>query len=113
MNLLGSLKSLYKKLIRRHDLDGVTVVEYVNDVPEHLGNRLYVVRRAGIARRAFLHCPCRCGLRIDLNLSTERYPQWQVRIADSLATITPSVWVPEDRCGSHFFVRGNKVEWVS
>lgn len=112
MNLLQSVKSIYKRFRRRRNLEGATVVEYVNDIPERLGNRLYVVRRAGVPRRAVFECPCRCGHRVDLNLSEDRSPAWQAKVVNEKATITPSVWVPEEQCGSHFFVRDNRIDWV-
>lgn len=112
MNLLRLLKSLYKRFRRRHSLEGAVIVEYVNDVPERLSGRLYVVSRAGIPRRALFECPCRCGLRIDLNLSEERSPAWAASVINEKATLSPSVWVPKEQCGSHFFVRNNRIDWV-
>jgi hypothetical protein len=88
------------------------VVEDVNDVPARTGGALYIVMRANVPRRAYLDCPCRCGRRLDLNLSRSASPCWNVRLKDGKASLVPSVWVPPDQCGSHFFVTDNEIRWV-
>jgi len=83
----------------------------MNDIPEHLGGSVFVVG-AATPKWAVLECPCRCGDRIDVNLMTSRRPHWNLAISNTGATLAPSLWMPTDKCGSHFFVRNNRIVWV-
>lgn len=112
MRLFSKIERGCAWLRRRRRLAGVAVVEYVNDVPDRTGGMLFIVVRGGLARRAFLDCPCRCGRRLELNLSPQRSPFWVVHTTGNKATLRPSVWVPADQCGSHFFVTASRIKWV-
>src|SRR4051812_28436079 len=82
---------------------GVVVVSSVDDVPTQLSKEVYIVSRGGSDRWAMLTCPCGCGERLDVNLTRARWPHWRLRRHDGTISISPSLWVSEERCGSHFW----------
>ena len=56
-------------------------------------------------------CPCGCGDEIVLNLMQAHYPKWTIRLhSDQTVTLHPSVHAT--KCGSHFWLRRNRVHWV-
>ena len=56
-------------------------------------------------------CPCACGEEIVLNLMQAYYPRWTIcRHSDRTVTVNPSV--STTTCGSHFWLRRNRVAWV-
>jgi|ERR1035437_1543582 hypothetical protein len=112
MKILNWIRGWWKELRRRNRIQNVVFVESMNDVPDDPGAALYIVYRGGQYRRAVLQCPCRCNRRIDLNLSASRFPHWTVEKTGEAVTLSPSVWVPVDECGSHFFLRQNRIDWV-
>lgn len=59
-----------------------------------------------------LNCPCRCGRQIDVNLMTSRRPFWRAGVDAGKLTLYPSLWMPADTCGSHFWIADGRVHWV-
>lgn len=59
-----------------------------------------------------LSCPCRCGQQIDVNLMMSRRPFWRASVTGGELTLYPSLWMPPDTCGSHFWVADGRVYWV-
>lgn len=91
----------------------VVVLQSMDDVPEVLSNDVFVIHRAGIDRWVVLACPCGCGERLDVNLMTNRRPYWRLRHhRGATISLLPSLWVPEERCGSHFWIIRNRVVWA-
>lgn len=113
MKIWTRLRNLWKRLRRRHSFDRVVRVGSMADLPAKLGGTLYVVSEHGhSAKWTVLDCPCRCGERIYVNLMKSRDPHWQLRLLGDELTLRPSLWVPQDKCGSHFWVKRNIIEWV-
>jgi hypothetical protein len=83
----------------------------MSDLPERLGGDVFVVGETK-PKWVVLECPCRCGDRIDVNLMSSRQPRWTLSVSAKGATLAPSLWVPSNKCGSHFFLRENRVQWV-
>lgn len=95
------------------DYGKVVVVSSMNDVPEALSKDIFVVRRAGLDRWIVLTCPCGCGQRLDVNLMTNRRPYWRLRYhRGPTISLLPSLWVSDERCGSHFWIVRNRVVWA-
>jgi hypothetical protein len=111
MTLWQRAVALWKRLRRARRLTGVVSVETMSQVPVHLDGALYVVG-APMPKWAIMRCPCGCGERLDINLMGSRRPTWRIRVGNGRVTLSPSIWVPEDRCGSHFWIRGNRIQWV-
>lgn len=56
-------------------------------------------------------CPCRCGTELRLNLMRSQSPSWSASVDPAgRLTVSPSLDVPA--CGSHFWIRSGRVEWV-
>jgi hypothetical protein len=110
--ILKKVTEWWRKIQRKHAFKRVLIIESMTELPARLNSNLYIVRRGGHDRRAVFNCPCKCGRRIDLNLVKAGGPQWIFRLEKCKATIEPSVWLLEERCQSHFFIRENNVEWV-
>jgi Family of unknown function (DUF6527) len=102
------LKALWAWLWRRRHVSRVIQIESRSELPGNLGFALYVIGR----KWAVLKCPCGCGEVIDVNLMKSRKPCWTLTMKDGKATLHPSLWVPNERCGSHFWLRDNRIHWV-
>jgi len=111
VTLIGAVRAFWRRLRRRKRLSGVKCVTSMSALPDSLGSTLYVVGTA-VPKWAVLACPCRCGERIDVNLMRNKKPNWSLSIAADRATLSPSLWVPAAKCGSHFFVHNNRIDWV-
>lgn len=56
-------------------------------------------------------CPCRCGDITALNLMSAHQPRWSINYEiDGTVTVSPSI--DARRCGSHYWIRRNRVEWI-
>lgn len=56
-------------------------------------------------------CPCRCGEVLSLNLMESYDPRWGIKVNDD-GTLDVSPSVDARVCGSHFWIRGNQIDWV-
>ena len=112
VTLRNNISTLWRWVRRRRRLGPVRHVASMNDLPKRLGSELFVVGEVK-PKWVVIECPCRCGERIDVNLMTNRRPHWRLSESVGGATLAPSLWMPETKCGSHFFVRNNHVQWVS
>jgi hypothetical protein len=102
---------LWRWLRRRRRLGTVENVASMSDIPTRLGAQIFIIGQAA-PKWAVFECPCRCGERIDVNLMTSREPNWQMSRTRNGVTLAPSLWMPCEKCGSHFFVRNSRVIWV-
>jgi hypothetical protein len=108
--LIAYLWSLWLWFRRRHRISSIVQIGSRSDLPNKLGRNLYVV---GVpAKWAILQCPCGCGDTIDVNLMRSRSPVWQFSVANGKPTFHPSLWVPVEKCGAHFWIRDGKIIWV-
>jgi hypothetical protein len=41
-----------------------------------------------------------------------RQPSWKLTLQGGSVTLCPSLWVPDDKCGSHFWITNNAIKWV-
>jgi hypothetical protein len=83
----------------------------MSEVPPRLNGSLYIVGKP-TPKWVLLSCPCGCGERIDVNLMKSRRPNWDLKIHNALVSLRPSLWMPRDRCGSHFWITQSRIEWV-
>jgi hypothetical protein len=88
---------------------------WVEDIlPKNLERRaLYIINEDGLLEQAAMLCPCGCGRVLHMNLLPDDRPCWHLtQHRDGTATLYPSVWRQRD-CGSHFWFRRGRVQWVS
>ena len=111
MKLFGRIRSFWRGLRRRRRIARIVRVESMSEVPSKLHGDLYMVS-ASKPKWVVLECPCRCGDRIDVNLMKSRQPSWQLTMDGQEASLYPSLWMPRDKCGSHFWIRRNRIDWV-
>ena len=111
MKLLGKVLNFWRRLRRRRRIARIVQVETMSEVPRRLGGDLYIVVGAK-PKWAVLECPCRCGDRIDVNLMESRQPCWRITVNRETISLHPSLWMPQDKCRSHFWVRQNRIDWV-
>ncbi|WP_442868591.1 DUF6527 family protein [Bradyrhizobium sp. CCBAU 51745] len=38
--------------------------------------------------------------------------QWQLAVVNGKPTFHPSLWVPAEKCGAHFWIGDGKITWV-
>jgi hypothetical protein len=74
---------------------------------------LFLVGGRSSPKWAVLSCPCGCGERIDVNLMRTRRPTWTLTHRGRSVTLSPSLWLPEERCGSHFWLDDSRIRWVA
>jgi uncharacterized protein DUF6527 len=87
-------------------------VDSMRSLPADLSsNLLYLVGDKLAPKWVVLACPCSCGERIDVNLMAARKPVWRLTQSHGKVTLFPSLWVPETKCGSHFWIINSRVEW--
>jgi hypothetical protein len=111
MKLFDYIRRLWRGIRRRHRIDRVVYVESMSELPKKLKGDLYIVGGTK-PKWAVLACPCKCGDRIDVNLMERHHPSWRLQTDRGKVTLHPSLWMPEDKCGSHFWIKRNTVEWV-
>jgi Family of unknown function (DUF6527) len=112
MNLLRRIRGFWRNLRRRQRINRVVRLESMSQLPKRLKSNLYIVGGAK-PKWAILACPCTCGDRIDVNLMATRHPSWQLSTNGGEVSLHPSLWMPKEKCGSHFWLRANRIEWVS
>jgi hypothetical protein len=112
INIFSKLRSLWKTVRRRHSLGAVRRVKSMQEIPEILGRAVYIVGTQE-PKWMIISCPCRCGERIDINLMRSRVPNWQLRFENGVVSLRPSLWLPNDKCGSHFWIVKGRVIWVA
>lgn len=97
---------------RYHHFTGVASVGQGDDPSNAIKCRkLVLVGPPAKAKWLRFACPCRCGAVIAVNLMKSHSPCWAVELhLDQTLTLNPSV--DATTCGSHFWIRRNKVEWV-
>ena len=107
----NAIQRWWRRIRRRRRLRGYTFVEAMD---EELGLTRGGVAVVGSMERqkwATFACPCRCGEVIALNLMRSHSPRWAIELhADGTISLAPSV--VSTRCGSHFWIRRSRVEWV-
>lgn len=111
MTIIGTLKRVWTRLRRRHQLGVVHSVLYTQEVPDELGKHVYVVG-SPLAKRVIFACPCGCGEKLNINLMRSIDPCWQLRLKNGSISLMPSVWIDDKGCGSHFLIDRNRVIWV-
>ena len=111
-NIFGKLRQVIQRYVSNNAVfTSVTVVDSMTDLPEKLKNVIYVIGTDAKYKWVVFNCPCGCGERLDVKLMRSRHPFWKLNIEGGKASLSPSVWVPADRCGSHFWVIDNQVQW--
>lgn len=111
MKFLKRIVGLWKGLRRRKRLKKAVWVESRQDLPARIGANIYIVGSEKV-KWVVLDCPCGCGERIDVNLMAARLPAWEFSTKDGMVTVWPSLWMPREKCGSHFWIRNSRIIWV-
>jgi hypothetical protein len=111
MNFLKHIGGAWKRFRRRKRIEKVICVESRGDLPAHPGANIYVVGNER-PKWVVLDCPCGCGERIDVNLMAARVPAWEFSSKDGKVTLWPSLWMPREKCSSHFWIKKNRIIWV-
>jgi hypothetical protein len=104
--------SKFRRDRQYHDFTGVARVGPGEDPEREVKRRkLVLVGPAEKPKWLRFSCPCRCGAVIALNLMKSHSPCWTVEVhADGTLTLHPSV--DATTCGSHFWIRRNRIHWV-
>src|SRR4051794_7540834 len=94
---------------RRYEISTIVKVGSRSEIPDKLGPALYIV--GAPPKWAMLECPCGCGDTIDVNLMKSGTPVWRLSVANGKPSFHPSLWVPKEKCGAHFWIRDGKIIW--
>lgn len=101
---------LWRIARRRRRINRVIYLASRRDLPADLGNALYVVG-ANPVQWVVLNCPCGCGERTNAKVGVASRTSWSLALTQGRASLAPSLLMPVDRCGSHFFIRENRIIW--
>lgn len=107
------LKELVKKWQRKSELGQAREIKSLNELPDRLGSYFYIVVNEGHLKWLVFSCPCGCGDKIEVNLMKSIYPVWRLTRSNKGVTLMPSLWRGYGTCGSHFWIRDNKIVWVN
>jgi hypothetical protein len=107
-----SIRQWWRRPKRRSAFAGTVQLESsVDPGPELKAKKLVLIGPKEKPKWLRFECPCACGDVIALNLMASHYPRWSVEIhKDGTVSVMPSV--DAKTCGSHFWIRHNKVRWV-
>lgn len=107
-----SIGRWWKGRRRYEEFTGVVVIDPTIDPSTVLEEcNLVLVGTEAKAKWLRFRCPCRCGEILALNLMSSHHPHWTCeRHRDGTLTVQPSVDATD--CGSHFWIRQNKIHWV-
>src|SRR5580700_2637860 len=83
-------------------------VSSMSDVPAMTGDSIFIVAREGINRWAVFECPGGHKHRIEVNLASSRDPHWRLDIRKKKVSLWPSVWIEDENCNDHFWLRDGK-----
>jgi hypothetical protein len=109
----GSLRAWWARRRRQTRFEGVAVCASHEDPSEEIrARKLVLVGTADRPKWLRFACPCRCGEMLSLNLMAGHRPRWAVKAHDD-GTISVSPSVDATACGSHFWIRGNRIDWCS
>ena len=110
MNIISLIRGWWRQVRRRRRIDRIVQIDSMSELPRRLGNSLFVV--GSPPKWAVLRCPCGCGERIDVNLMKSKAPRWTLELEQDGASLNPSLWMPADKCESHFWIRRNRICWA-
>ncbi len=112
LNLVEDVRSFWRKLRRRKRFKGVVRLDSGADsTPEFRSQKLVLVGSKEKPKWLRFACPCRCGEVLALNLMSSHTPRWLVDVhPDDTVTVNPSV--DATKCGSHFWIRKSRIDWV-
>ena len=98
--------------LRRHQYQGVVCLAAHDPKLCGLAHRGYLVVQMKGDRPTWLVivCPCRCGELLRVNLMPSIEPHWDLTTTERGVTVDPSLDVRA--CGSHFWLRDSRVQWV-
>lgn len=110
--LWSQFRAWWRRIRRRDSFAGVQFIDQSAN-PCRAIRRHWLVLVGAAERPKWLRfaCPCRCGEVIALNLMTSHHPHWAVQLHDD-QTLTVQPSVDATRCGSHFWIRRSRIEWV-
>lgn len=112
MTRLSALWGRLKAIFSKPPLSCVVRVTSMSDVPDALGDHIFIVGDRSHPKWAVLACPCPNRERIDINLMRSRYPHWTLKERNGLISLSPSLWMPKEGCGSHFWLVENRIVWT-
>src|SRR5271157_3260487 len=107
-----SIRQWWRRRKRRKTFAGVVQLESsVDPGPELKAKKLVLIGPREKPKWLRFECPCGCGDVIALNLMASHYPRWSVEIYED-GTLSAMPSVDDRKCGSHFWIRRNKINWV-
>jgi Family of unknown function (DUF6527) len=112
MHLIESIRTWWRRLRRHRRFKGVAWLDSGADPSRDIkARRLILVGPSEKPKWLRFACPCRCGQVIDLNLMASHTPRWSFNVdSDGKLTVHPSV--DATTCGSHFWIRKSRIDWV-
>ncbi len=110
--ILDSLREWWRKRRRRRHFKGIARFDTESDSSAALrSQKLVLIGSEEKPKWIRFACPCRCGEVLALNLMASHSPRWTVEFhPDQTLTVNPSV--DATKCGSHFWIRRSRIDWV-
>jgi len=80
----------------------------LSDVPDQVGNDIYIVGTSGTSKWVVFDCPCGEGHKLTVNLMKSSYPRWRMKMSRDGISLSPSIVVTDHPCKSHFWLESNR-----
>lgn len=118
LECIGQIYHMFRRLIdflfKKDRFKKVIIVEAGNSM--QIPSKVLVITKKGSTFTWIRYkCPCGCGEIISLSLSPVIEPYWSISIDNKnerqMVTISPSVYMRNTKCNSHYFITKNKVIW--
>ena len=112
MDNLNKIRLKINRIIKSTINVSYTEIPSLNELPDRLENRVLYLIGESKYKWIIMNCPCGCNDRIDINLMKAYKPYWNLTLKDKRISLYPSLWIPKDRCGSHFWIINSKIVWA-
>jgi len=90
----------------------VKFITSFSDVPDEVGDDIYIVGFKKKAKWVIFDCPCSKGHKLTVNLMESHYPYWKLKFYRNQVSLSPSIRVSDHACRSHFWLQSNRAYLV-
>lgn len=106
------LRDLWRRVFLRVHYRRKRWIGSLEGVVDPKPDEILLIGDDGKPKWAILKCPCGCSEMLHVNLMKSHYPHWELtEELDGNISLSPSLWIDQSRCGSHFFIWHGRIIW--
>lgn len=110
---------MFKKFLRfvlKYNIFKNVIIAEPGETKEIKRKTIVLTKKGNSYTWANFKCPCGCGETITLSLNSLIEPSWSVEVNQAtnnifVASFSPSIYMLNTKCGSHYFIKDNEVSW--